>query len=294
MLTGDFACMNHTHREKTIQEQQTRPQTWILPETARAWNSNHQELASQAHDFTPISLQEMAEVSLQDRTDTKFAMSPRQLLETLAALKQDYWILSVNGQRFNHYRTLYFDTPNFDLFNLSVNERANCYKVRSREYTDSHLSFLEVKHKTHKDRTIKNRLATVEPVVKMTQEGENWLSGVFPYDARMLIPRVWNTFTRITLVSKRDCERVTLDVDLTFYTANKVVNLNNMAIAEVKMDKGKRASPFLAQMRAQKIHPKGFSKYCIGVALLYDQVKKNTLKPKMLWINKMTKGIWHE
>ncbi len=64
------------------------------------------------------------------------------------------------GKRLNHYRTLYFDTPDFELYLLHVNGRADRYKVRSREYTDTHLSYLEVKHRTPKDRTIKERLST--------------------------------------------------------------------------------------------------------------------------------------
>jgi hypothetical protein len=47
-------------------------------------------------------------------------------------------------------------------------------------------------------------------------------------------------------------------------------------------------------MRAQKIRPQGFSKYSLGVAMLYEQVKKNALKPKRLWLEKMMKGTLHE
>jgi len=31
-----------------------------------------------------------------------------------------------------------------------------------------------------------------------------------------------------------------------------------------------------------------FSKYCIGVSLLYDQVKRNNFKPQWLYIDKIT------
>jgi len=233
----------------------------------------------------------MDSVALLNRTDTKFVLSIGQLLNTLAALRQDYQTLSIHGQRLNHYRTLYFDDPDFELYHLHVNGRANRYKVRSREYIDSSLSFLEVKHKTSKGRTIKDRLCTNQPVLHMNLEAENWLHGVFPYDSRLLEPKMWNTFTRITLVNQQVCERVTLDVDLTFYSADKDLHLNGIAIAEVKMDATNHTSPFLAQMRDQKIHPRGFSKYCIGVSLLYDQVKKNALKPKLLWMEKEFGGF---
>jgi len=106
-----------------------------------------------------------------------------------------------------------------------------------------------------------------------------------------LEPKIWNTFTRMTLVSKQLCERVTLDVDLTYYTADSVARLDNIAIAEVKMERFGCASPFIKQMRAQKVHPRGFSKYCIGVGTLSNRVKKNALKPRLLWLDKMVHGV---
>jgi hypothetical protein len=204
-------------------------------------------------------------------------------------------MLSVNGRRLNHYRTLYFDTPDFELYRLHVNGRADRYKVRSREYTDTRRAFLEVKHKNSKERTIKERIPTAQPVTAIDAGTEPWLQGVYPYDSRLLEPKLWNTFTRLTLVSKACCERVTLDVDLTFYKGAGLAQLSGIAIAEVKMERAKRSSPFLAQMRLQRIHPRGFSKYCIGVSLLYDQVKKNALKPRLLWVEKMTAGgVYYE
>ena len=277
----------------TTTQAQPQLQPWRLPEAGRRYSPHSSRLLSVVKGFAPISLDEMDAVALLNRTDTKFVMSTEQLVSALSALQSAYRILSINGQRLNHYRTLYFDTPDFELYNLHVNGRANRYKVRSREYTDSALSFLEVKHKTSKERTIKNRISTDEPVMEMTLEAENWLSGVFPYDSKELEPKLWNTFTRITLVNIQHRERVTLDVNLAFSMSYRFARLDGVAIAEVKMDSGNQDSPFLAQMQKQRIRAQGFSKYCIGASMLYDQVKKNALKPKMLWIEKMTKGVTH-
>lgn len=275
------------------QKQHTRlPQ--VMTGAKTTWQVAPSHLATVADAFDPISLKEMDAVALLNRVDTKFVLTTAQLLRAITALQNDYRILEVQGQRLNHYRTLYFDLPDFDLYNLHVNGRAERYKVRSREYTDSHLSFLEVKHKTRKDRTIKDRITTGQPLVSMTGEAEQWLEDVFPYDSRILEPKIWSTFTRITLVSKQFCERVTLDVDLTFYRNDRVVRLDGIAIAEVKLDAQDQTSPFLAQMRTQHIRPQGFSKYCIGVSMLYDHVKKNALKPQLLRLEKLTKGVHHE
>lgn len=244
--------------------------------------------------FAPITLKQMDAVALLDRTDTKFVLTNGQLLEALAAVQQEYRVLSVNGQRLNHYRTLYFDTPDFALYHLHVNGRAERYKVRSREYTDSRESFLEVKHKTVKGRTIKSRIATPQPLVEMDPNAARWLHAVFPYDSRVLAPVLWNTFTRVTLVSKQACERVTLDVDLSFFTESGLARLDGLVVAEVKLDLHGCRSPFLAQMRAQRIFPRGFSKYVMGVSMLVEGVKKNALKPKLLWIEKLNRGDQHE
>lgn len=273
----------------------TQSQAWSLP--AANWGQYLQpsRLETLAQRFAPISLVEMEAAALLNRTDTKFVMSETQLGRVLSTLDQDYSMLVVGGRRLNHYRTLYFDTPSFDLYQLHVNERADRYKVRCREYTDSSLSFLEVKHKTNKDRTIKDRLATSQPVAQMTPEARSWLRGVYPLNPQALAPTLWNTFTRMTLVSKQGCERVTLDVGITFYTAERVTHLDGIAVAEVKRDQTSCDSPFLTQMRAQHIHPRGFSKYCLGVSLLYDQVKKNAMKPRMLWLEKIMQGVsYHE
>ena len=173
---------------------QTRPQPWTLPP---------RRLESLAADFAPISLKQMDAVALLNRIDTKFVMSTGQLLNALAALQDDYWMLAIQGQRLNHYRTLYFDTPDFELYHAHVNGRAERYKVRSREYTDSHLSFMEVKHKTRKDRTIKERLSTAQPVMQIDADLTDWLHDVSPLDGGTLEPKLWNTFTRLTLVSRQ-------------------------------------------------------------------------------------------
>jgi hypothetical protein len=263
------------------------PHLWAQAQT---WHTITRTLDTLTAVFAPISLKQMAAVALLDRLDIKYVMTTAQLLDALTALQPHYWMLNIDGRRLNHYRTLYFDTPEFELYTAHVTGRAERYKVRSREYVDSRLSFLEVKHHTRTDRTVKARLATTRPVIEPTADMNRWLQDVSPLEGNALEAKLWNTFTRLTLVSRHSCERVTLDVDLTFYTDATAAQLDGLAIAEVKMDRGSCASPFLAQMRAQRIQPRGFSKYALGVALLYDRVKKNMLKPKLLWLDKLLAG----
>lgn len=281
--------MTHTHWNSGSPQKPHAHLPQVMTGATAAWQIAPSRLDAVADGFATISLDEMDAVALLNRVDTKFVLTTAQLLRALTTLQNDYRILEVQGQRLNHYRTLYFDMPDFDLYNLHVNGHAERYKVRSREYTDSHLSFLEVKHKTRKDRTIKDRINTVQPLHHVNREAEQWLHGVFPYESSMLEAKIWNAFTRLTLVSKHCCERVTLDVDLAFYRNDKVTRLDGVAIAEVKLDAQDQSSPFLEQMHAQRIRPQGFSKYCIGVSMLYDHVKKNALKPQLLRLEKLSK-----
>jgi hypothetical protein len=291
--------MDRTRMKPTMTQTQPWLQPWTLqgtvPDTMPGTTWSEPSLQNQfeclAADFAPISLEQMDAVSLLNRIDTKYVLSPVQLAKVLAALQPHYWMLSIGGQRLNHYRTLYFDTPRFELYTAHVNDRPERYKVRSREYTDSSLSFLEVKHRTRKDRTIKERIQTERPVEKMSVRMGDWLRSVSPLNAPALEPKLWNTFTRMTLVSQQGCERVTLDIDLEFFTGERRVELGGIVVAEVKMDSCRQASPFVEQMRAQRICQRGFSKYAVGVAMLYDQVKKNALKPKMLMIEKLMKEM---
>lgn len=281
---------NGWKRMTTRIQEQTMLKPWLLPVAEEEPAPLEKRMAV----FAPIDLKEMGSVALLNRVDTKYVLRIEQVLAVLAAVRADYQALSVNGQRLNHYRTLYFDTPDFALYNLHVNERAERFKVRSREYLDSQLSFLEVKHHTRKDRTIKSRISTAQPAMWIDAGAADWLEGILPYDGRTLEPKLWNTFTRITLVNRVHCERVTIDVDLAFYTARRTVRLDGIAVAEVKQDGGSGASSFRERMRAMRIHPQGFSKYCIGASLLYDYIKKNNLKPKLLWLERNSIGVTHE
>ena len=251
------------------------------------WIVRQNDIKSLIDTFNPISLKEMEGAALLNRVDTKFVMTLGQVQSALQALQADYSALSIGGQHMNHYRSLYFDTPEFTLYHDHVNGRAERYKVRSREYTDSHLSFFEVKHKTRKNRTVKERIPTSSQVVEITPEMVSWLQGIAPINGSLLEPKLWNTFTRVTLVSKTVSERVTLDFDLTFYSEQATASMDGLVIAEVKYDASRAHSPFLQQMRAQRILPHGFSKYSIGVAMLYEHVKKNAFKPKMLWLERL-------
>ncbi len=269
----------------------TRPQPWVVSPNEPVYLNSKNTLAGSIGQFAPISLAEMDAVALQDRMDQKFLITREQLISILQSVHGDYRVLTINQKCLNAYRTLYFDTSDYKLYKLHVNQCAERYKVRLREYLNGHESFLEVKHKTRKDRTIKDRIAAAGLNNCFRAEAGKWIKKHYPYDAEELEPKIWNTFTRVTLVNKLNPERITIDTNLFFSTNERYVNLAGLVVVEVKTGSKFKSSPFVAEMDRRRIHPQGFSKYCMGISMLCDDVKKNEMKEKILTVGKITKGV---
>lgn len=273
-------------------ELQERPR----PQAPIQWQSYSPDFAGLLNRFEPITLAEMADVALQDRTDTKYLLHERELYSALSGLSDAYRVLDIEGLRLNRYRTLYFDTADFALFqrhHVGARER---FKVRTRNYVDSQLSFLEVKHKISQNRTVKNRIQTPAFLTWLPPETGEFLNDYLPLTPDALEPKVWNEYTRITLVSTRRLERLTLDLDLRFTYGGRTVALPGLAIAEVKRDglgHSGHDSDFMRQMRVLRLRPTGFSKYCAGVAMLHEDVKHNNFKPKLRQVSKLIEEEYH-
>jgi hypothetical protein len=264
------------------------PLAW--PYDLTYWRDTYLIFPDLLRRFEAISLAQMDKVALLNRTDTKYVLTEPQLYCALLALSEHYWVLDINGLRLNHYQTLYFDTADFALYRCHHAGKQNRYKVRSREYVDTCQSFLEVKLKTNKDRTIKNRLETFSLTTHFTPETDDFMKAHSPFSPQFLEPKLWNKFFRITLVSKHRPERLTLDLNLKFRRDKRVVALPNIAIAEVKQDNANYISDFIQQMRAMNLHPTGFSKYCAGVSLLYQDIKHNNFNPALRLVYKLMRG----
>lgn len=239
--------------------------------------------------FEPISLHEMNGVKLMDRMDTKFAFHISQLPEALSMIRPFYRALDISGKRMARYKTLYYDTPDMQLYTLHHNGKLNRYKVRHRTYLDSGLGFLEVKHKTNKGRTIKDRITEKTPLPAWDHEAASFLGQKTPYGAASLVPTVCINYSRITLVSKSSSERLTIDLDLEFDRNGVVSSLGQLVIAEVKQEKA-QASHYIDTMKHLRIKEGSISKYCMAVAYTYPDVKKNSFKEKLLSIQKI---IYH-
>ena len=227
----------------------------------------------------------MDSVKLMDRTDTKFTFTLQNLEEILPLLVKDYKILEVENKRLSRYQTLYYDTPSFALYTAHHNGKLNRYKIRQRTYVESGIRFLEVKFKSNKNRTIKNRIKLNSNSSDLDDVQHNFLSDNIAFDSKSLLPVLWVNYTRLTFVSLKNTERLTIDLDLNFLNETVNSSMNNLVIAEVKRE-GKKNSAFITEAKKRHIREGSISKYCLGVALCMNKVKKNNFKERILNLKK--------
>ncbi len=241
--------------------------------------------------FAPITLAEMKSVRLMNRVDTKFVTTMPRLLQLLEMAKDEYFVQEIDGERNSAYTTLYYDTPRLDMYIMHHNGCLGRQKVRVRQYVDSKLTFLEVKNKNNHRRTRKKRITVTGFDITGEQQRE-FLKPLCWWNVDTLQPALRNWFNRITLVNKAKTERVTIDTGLRFHNCMSGLDksLDQVVVIELKRD-GNQPSPLLAMLRDLHIHPYGFSKYCMGTALSNPSVKKNRLKPKLHYVERLLREV---
>jgi len=236
--------------------------------------------------FDSIKLEEMDEVKLMNRTDTKYWFNIEHLPELLLAIKDSYFILKISGQTKLPYTTTYYDTSKNRMFAEHHNGKLNRYKVRRRVYVSSGISFLELKFKSNKGRTIKKRVAANFGQRTFTAEERVFINQLVPFNCNDLRLSLKNKFTRLTLVSKNFKERCTIDLNLQFQKSDKMVSLDDLVIVEIKSEGSLSGSPLARALRDKRIKKSGFSKYCVGRTLTDSELKRNAFKNKIRKIEK--------
>jgi hypothetical protein len=244
-------------------------------------------ISSTVKQFIPTSLEEMDDVKLLNRVDTKFVCSISKLTEILKDLSEFYKVLEIKDQRIMSYRTKYYDTSDFKMFYEHQNGKLNRYKVREREYINSDLNFLEIKFKNNKSRTFNFRIMRPNNFNRFSNDEIDFLDYKLPFCSEELEVKLHNTFRRITLCNH--AERITIDFKLKFEDDNGSKSvLPFLAIIEVKQDIYSVNSDVIKILKKHGVRSNSFSKYCIGTTLVYPQLKSNRLKSKMLLINKIS------
>lgn len=240
--------------------------------------------------FDPITLEEIGRNHLLNRVEVKYVAPACLLRALLLELRDSYRVLIVGDSPLSGYRTLYFDTTDFALYRRHHAGALSRYKIRAREYLSTGHSFLEVKQKTNRNRTIKHRIETSSLITELHGDAARFVASVYPHNAAQLQPRLWSNYTRITLQHKREEERITFDLDLSVGWENAWLNMPEIVVAEVKQHRSGSASEFMQLIRRYRIRPTAFSKYCSGAARLYPGLKSNRFKAKERMLAKLAQG----
>ena len=287
----------------------------------------NKQIEAALEQFDPITIAQMKEIRLMDRIDTKFISSMSQVLSILEMAGSNYFVQEIDdtaripepaaqqqttapalqqtaeqqqapqptGQlkcRLCSYRTLYYDTPGRDMYILHHNRHLKRQKIRSREYVESDLYFIEVKNKSNNGRTAKVR-TTIRPGAFMNvtadPEAREYLKDKSDFPVDTLEPALMTEFDRITLVNKARTERVTIDTNLRFTNQRTGISVcpEQLAILELKRD-GRAESGMLKILNELRIKNISVSKYCIGTAMTDPEIKKNRFKKKIRLISKIT------
>lgn len=243
-----------------------------------------------------ISLEDMRAVRLMNRIDTKYVLSNSEVLQLLdMAAEQGYRVQCVGQARACRYDTLYYDTAERSMYLMHHNRVLRRQKIRTRIYVESDTTFLEVKNKSNRGRTNKQRVE----IARCSFDGfggdtsaMEFLASMSWYDVESLTPALATRFTRITLVNPRFTERLTIDLDLDYCNCRDGVEASivGMAIVELKQD-GRIASPMKEMLRVLRVPAMKVSKYCLGTALTVENIRKNRFKLKLRSIEKRLSGL---
>lgn len=251
-------------------------------------NQIHGQIATLLQGAHPIKLSEMDQVSLQNRIDKKYILHLSQLPYILQGVIDNYFVLEIGPNRIFTYKTIYYDTPDYQFYKDHHNGLTNRIKVRCRQYVETNDTFFEIKRKYQGTRTDKYRKVVEQFLPAPGEEEYQAIRDRYSkHDVTGLGITLQNLFHRVTLVSKRLTERVTIDFNISFSNHTKTAELANIAIIEVKQGKYDDRSAIVQLLKKERIFPGSISKYSYGLLLLDNRVKYNAFKPLMTKVAKI-------
>ena len=220
-----------------------------------------------------ISLAEAdARASLLARIESKFIVSAQVVEAVLREARGHFDVLDIDGRCEFGYDTRYFDDDAYSSYFAHHQDRRRRFKVRSRTYLESGLTFAEIKLKWRRGLTVKRRLLLEGgPPAHLDAATLSMISAAHEeYYKRpirqTLRPAIDVQYRRITLVSREEACRLTFDTCLGFASLDRRwMCPPDMFVVEVKS--ARHASRSRAIFRALGQRPvRRLSKYCVGLA----------------------------
>ena len=181
-------------------------------------------IAQPSDRFAPISLPDLLdEAELLTRFDRKYLLDRSQAAAFLAALDRRTRVLTIDKGTGFRYQSVYFDTPDLTSYRQAAHSHRRRFKIRTRSYLDSDLTFLEVKTRGDREVTVKDRLVYPHPTRgELTAPGRDHVEQTLNLHrldgsaAQLLTPTLITHYRRLTLLPPEPGTRLTIDTDLTW------------------------------------------------------------------------------
>ena len=225
----------------------------------------------------------MARAALQTRVDRKYAlpMEVAELVVAELARREDAQVLTIDGQRWFDYESLYFDTPELTSYHLAAHGRRRRFKVRRRTYVQSGQSYLEVKTRGQRGLTVKDRTpcevvddGPLGDVDARFVDAVLDRAGIADVRSDRLEPALRTRYRRATLLLGASDSRLTIDIGLEWALPDgEFVALPHLAIVETKSGGAPGAADRCLWAHGHR--PRKVSKYGSGLATLRSELPSN-------------------
>lgn len=232
-------------------------------------------------ELPPVDLESVNSTSqLLTRTDRKYVV-PLPDLGALVSGVRGLRVLEIDDRRAFRYESTYFDTTDLTSWAGSAHPRRRRWKVRTRLYADTGEQWLEVKTRSGRGETVKERMPChSSSSEELSAEATAWVgerlagAGVRGVDAGGLVATLRTAYRRTTLLLPDGGGRATVDGDLHWSSASGSVGLDGALVVETKSPPGS-AGPLDRRLWALGHRPVRISKYGTGLALLTPELPRN-------------------
>lgn len=237
-------------------------------------------LSKRLRELPTIDLEELnLKAALQQRIDRKYLVPTEKFTNIFEQFDAQMQVLDTNGRHIFPYDSVYFDTPDLASYHLAAYGRRRRYKIRTRSYLDSGVSFLEVKTEGSRNITVKERIPyNLADRSTITDEGAAYiaetLGGTGQPLPENLAPVLETVYGRITLYLPDSNSRATIDVDVAWSLpgAHPLV-MTDKLVVETKS--GSAAGQLDKYLWKNGIRPSRISKFATGLAILKPELPAN-------------------
>ena len=219
---------------------------------------------------------------LTNREDRKYVFPINQLEKVLLKCNENYAILEIGASRIFDYRNTYYDTKDLSMYHQHQRGKKTRCKLRHRVYLQTNDSYFEVKTSNNKDKTTKERCKA-----QSINDATELIEQYSPSKVNELLESLCIEYKRITLLHKVHTEKITFDIQMSCSRAENKISFEQLVFAEVKTMTGHNIA-FCTIMKDMEIRSGSLSKYCIGIANLYKDVKQNNFKVTLKKIQNKT------